>query len=411
MKKLFVIFFAVVAAYSQKQVSLEISADRSGTIPIGVVVFQPANNSESLGDIRPWMTISNDLDFTGEFTVKKLDSLDNAKLIKEQIPVYISGTYLKTGDSISLDIRLCGSGKNDLLMGKTYKFHKNDATAIAHKYSSAVHKTLLGEDAPYESKIVYVEKNSEGKNIVLCDYDGQNKIYVTKTGINVMPSFIDKQNILCVSYEKGKPDIYIIDVQNGKKTPLVATRRVDSSPNYNSINGRVIFSSSKSGNMEVYSIRKDGSDEQRITVGTSISTAANWSPNGYKIAFVSDRSGAPQIYVADFTGANANRITFGGSYHDSPSWSPDGTKIAYTAQRNRKKMIAVSSVDGSGEELITTSVAGVQEYPSWSPDGSHILFTLTNGGKTDIYAIRLKDKRLLKITNSGNAEQSKWSNF
>jgi Tol biopolymer transport system component len=74
-------------------------------------------------------------------------------------------------------------------------------------------------------------------------------------------------------------------------------------------------------------------------------------------------------------------------------------------------MIAVSLADGSQEELITTEVAGTQEYPSWSPDGSHIAFTLKQGARSDINAIRLKDKKLVKITNSGKAEQSKWSNF
>jgi TolB protein len=375
-------------------------------------VFQPENGSEPVDDIRPWMTIANDLDFTGSFAVKKLNTADAEVLLKEQIPVYVAGTYKKTGDTIVLDIYLYDSGKKDLLLGKSYKFHKKDADLVAHKYSSTVHKTLLGENAPYESKIVYVEKgNNNNKNIILCDYDGQNKNYLTKGGINIMPSFIDKQNILCVAYDKGKPDIYAVDIKQGKKTPIVATRKVESSPNYSDINGRVIFASSKSGNMEIYSINRDGTDEQRITVSQSISTAPNWSPNGYKVAFISDRSGTPQVYVADKTGANVQRITFGGTYHDSPSWSPDGSKIAYTAQRSGKKMIAVSLANGNDEELITADISGHQESPSWSPDGSHILFTLTQGGKSNICAIRLKDKRMIKITNGGNAEQSNWSVF
>jgi TolB protein len=401
-----------MAAYSQKHVSLEVSADQSGTIPIGVITFKPINNSEVMGDIRPWMTIANDLDFTGSFSVKNFDIADSAKLLQEQVPIYIEGTYVKTGDTITLNIYLYDSGRKDLLLGKSYKFHKNDANLIAHRYSATVHKTILGDDAPYESKIVFVQKSKTGdKNIVLCDYDGQNKQILTKGGINIMPSFINKQNVLCISYDRGKPDIYSIDVRDTKKTAIVATRKVESSPNYSDINGRIAFASSKSGNMEIYSIDRDGTDEQRLTVGSSISTAPSWSPNGYKIAFVSDRSGSPQIYVADRTGANVQRITFGGSYHDSPSWSPDGSKIAYTAQRSGKKTIAVSSANGRDEELITVSIAGHQEYPNWSPDGSHILYTQSSGSRTDINAIRLKDKRVLKITNSANSEQAKWSNF
>jgi TolB protein len=411
MKKLLAVFLTVAVVYSQKQVFLEVSADRSEAIPIGIVMFQPIENSPVMSDVRPWETIVNDLDFTGNFLVKKINSADPAFFLLVQIPVYISGTYFDEKDSVTMNIYLYDAGKRDLLLGKTYRFHKKDANLIAHRYSATVYKTLLGEDAPYESKIVYVETNDGGKNIVLCDYDGKNKSYLTKNGINIMPSFIDKQNILCVSYDKGKPDIYAIDISQGKKTLIFGTRKVESSPNYSDITGRILLASSKSGNMEVYSVDREGSDEQRLTVGSFISTAPNWSPNGYKIAFVSDRSGSPQIYVADRTGANVQRITFGGIYHDSPNWSPDGSKIAYTAQRNGKKMIAVSLTNGSEEELITEEISGHQEYPSWSPDGSHILFTLTQGGRTNICAIRLKDKRLLKITTNGNSEQSKWSGF
>jgi len=414
-EKILAVLFAFTAfAFSQSQVALEISADQSGVIPIGIVMFMPMDGSEPAGDIQPWRVIANDLDFTGNFSVAKLNSLDTAKLLKEQIPIYIAGTYLSQGDTMTLDIYLYDSGRRDLLMGKSYKFHKKDYRAVAHRYSTEVHKALLGDDnAPYESKIVYVEKSSPtNKNIVICDYDGFNKQYITKSGINIMPSFIDKKHLLCVSYDKGKPDIYEINIELGKKTPLVASRKVESSPNYSDIMGRVAYGSSKSGNMEVYTINRKGEDEQRLTINPpAISTAPNWSPDGYKIAFVSDRSGSPQIYTMTRTGTGVQRLTFGGNYHDSPAYSPDGSKIAYTARRNGRNMIAAISASGGEEELITAQVGGVQEYPSWSTDGSNIIFSLKKDGKTDIYAIRIKDKRLLKITDSGNAEQSKFSHF
>jgi TolB protein len=412
-KNLLTLFLLTLTVYSQNQVALEVSADQTGVIPIGIIMFSPMDNSEPCGDIQPWKVIAVDLDYTGDFSVKKFNALDSAKLMQEQIPVYIAGTYGLKGDTMTVDIYLYDSRRRDMLMGKSYQFHKKDMRLVAHKYSNEVHKMLLGEDGPYESKIAFVEKGgNDTKNIILCDYDGQNKNYITKGGINIMPSFIDKKNILCVAYDRGKPDIYSIDVSQGKKTAIVATRKVESSPNYSDITGRIIYGSSKSGNMEIYMVEKNGENEHRLTVSPpAINTAPNWSPNGYKIAFVSDRTGSPQIYVMDKTGTGVQRITFGGSYHDSPTWSPDGTKIAYTAQRNGRNIIAVNSVHGDDEELITVQMSGTQEYPSWSPDGSHIIFTLKQGGKSNISAIRLKDKRVIKLTEKGNAEQSKWSHF
>lgn len=413
-RSFFAVLLITVLTYSQTQVALEISADASGVIPIGIVMFMPMDGSEPAGDVQPWRVIAGDLDFTGNFTVVKFNTLDTAKLLEEQIPVYIAGTYLAQGDSMTLDIYLYDSGRRDLLMGKSYKFHKKDYRVVAHRYSTEVHKALLGDDnSPYESKIVFVERVANGnKNVVLADFDGQNKQYITKNGINIMPSFINKNYLLCVAYDKGKPDIYEINISAGKKTSIAASRKVESSPNYSDITGRIAYGSSKSGNMEIYTIDRIAENEQRLTVNPpAISTAPNWSPDGYKIAFVSDRSGSPQIYTMTRTGTDIKRITFGGNYHDSPAFSPDGSKIAYTARRNGRNVIAVISTDGGEEELVTAGVGGAQEYPSWSKDGSNIIFSLKQGGKSDIYAIRLKDKRLQKITDSGNAEQSKFSHF
>ena len=413
MKKLtLTLAFSAFLVYSQSMVALEISADASGTIPIGVVMFQPTQESEPFGDAQPWRVIAEDLDFTGDFSVKKLNPDDVKKLAEEQVSLYIAGDYTVKGDSMVLNAHLYDSGTHGQLFGKTYDFHKNDARGIAHAFSGEIHKALLGLDGPYESKIAYVERSGDGsKNISVCDYDGQNKRRVTKGGISVMPSFFtNKHTILYIGYDNGKPDIYSINLQDGAKKTIMATRRVESSPNYSDITGKILYASSKGGNMEVYSIDKNVENDQRLTINSpSISTAPNWSPNGHMIAFVSDRAGSPQIYTMDRSGANVQRITFGGPWHDSPSFSPDGSKIAYTAQRNGRSMIAINSVDGDNEELITAEVVGTQEYPSWSPDGSYIIFTHRHDGRADIAAIRLKDKRVTKITTSGIAEQSKCS--
>ncbi|MCL1947500.1 MAG: hypothetical protein FWF51_10200 [Chitinivibrionia bacterium] len=414
-KTLLALAFSVFSAYSQSLVTLEISADASGTIPIGVVMFQPTQDSEPFGDAEPWRIIAVDLDFTGDFSVKKLnpdDLKDARKLAEEQVSMYVAGDYHVKGDTMILNAHLYDSGTHKQLYSKTYSFHKNEHRNIAHAFSGEIHKALLGLDGPYESKIAYVERSSDGsKNISVCDYDGQNKRRVTRGGISVMPSFFtDKQTILYVAYDNGKPDIYSINLQSGAKKTIMATRKVESSPNYSDITGRILYASSKGGNMEVYSIDKSIENDQRLTVNPpAISTAPNWSPNGHRIAFVSDRVGSPQIYTMDRTGGDVQRLTFGGTWHDSPSFSPDGSKIAYTAQRNGRNMIAINSVEGEDEELLTVEVIGTQEYPSWSPDGSYIIFTHKHDGRSDIAAIRLKDKRVIKITNSGVAEQSKCS--
>jgi len=403
----------LTAGFTQSQVALEVTADRGGEIPIAVVMFQPLEGSAPFGAAQPWSVIASNLEFTGDFLVRRLNPSDTAKLMEEQIPIYISGTYFVRGDSMTLNIDMREANQHQLLLQRSFTFHTRDFRAIAHKYSSEVYRLLLGENnPPYESQIVFVERSENGKDIFIADFDGHNRRQITRSGINIMPSFIDREHILAILYERGRPDVFEINLATGRKRAIVSTRRVESSPNYSNVMGLIAFGSSVGGNMEIYTVNRDGGNKQRLTVNPpAISTAPSWSPDGFRIAFVSDRTGTPQIYTMTRTGTGVQRLTFGGTWHDSPSFSPDGSRIAYTASRNGRNMIAVSSAAGGEEILLTEDVRGRQENPTWSVCGTHIIFTLLDGGRSNIYAIRLKDNRLLRLTNSGRAEQASWSNF
>jgi len=407
--------FTVLAQFTpQSTVALEITADASGVIPIGVVMFQPMEGSPVAQTAQPWRVIAENLMFTGDFSVTRLNTADSASLAENNLPVYISGQYYIEDDSMTIEIFLRESTNHGALIGQTSKFHKSNARAFAHRFSSQVHRTLFGVNGPYETQILFVENPAEGlKNIVVSDFDGHNRRRLTNGGINILPSFMGRQNILYISFERGKPDIFSLNLHDGTRAAVVASRRVESSPQFSEITGRIAYASSKGGNMEIYTAERSGANPQQLTVNApAISTSPRWAPNGHSIAFVSDRSGNPQIYIMDRTGANVRRLTFAGSHHDSPAWSPDGLKIAYTARRGGRNIIAMSATDGRQEEvLLTLGVDGAHEYPSWSPDGSHIVFSHSRGNRRDISAIRISDGRVITLTTCGTAEQPNWSGF
>ena len=421
-KSIFAIIFLVLALplglfaqfAPQSTVALEITADASGVIPIGVVMFQPMEGSPVAQTAQPWRVIAENLTFTGDFSIARLNTADSATLAENNVPVYISGQYYIEDDSMTIEIFLREAASHTAIIGQKSKFHKNNARAFAHRFSSQVHRALLGVNGPYETQILFVENTSLNvKNVVVCDFDGHNRRCLTNGGINILPSFMGRQNVLYVSFERGKPDIFSLNLNDGTRAAVVASRRVESSPQYSDITGRIVYASSKGGNMEIYTAERSGANPQQLTVNApAISTSPRWAPNGHSIAFVSDRSGNPQIYIMDRTGSNVRRLTFGGSHHDSPAWSPDGLKIAYTARRGGRNIIAMSATDGRQEEvLLTLGVDGVHEFPSWSPDGSHIVFSHTRGNRRDISAIRVSDGRLTTLTTCGTAEQPNWSGF
>lgn len=139
-------------------------------------------------------------------------------------------------------------------------------------------------------------------------------------------------------------------------------------------NGKIAFSSNRSGSFQIWSMDRDGSNPTQLTDSLLGNDEAAWSPDGTKIAFASGRDGLQrgQLYVMNADGSSETRLpsVVTGLDVAAPAWSPDGTKIAYEA--NGK--IYVIGADGLGNHQVNTTWAGGQGHPSWSPDGTRIYF-------------------------------------
>ena len=110
------------------------------------------------------------------------------------------------------------------------------------------------------------------------------------------------------------------------------------SPDYNFVDGEIVYTSSVRGNTEIFRVKENGKKPTRLTYSKTLETSASWSPNGYEIAFTSSRSGNPMIYIMDRDGSNIRRLTYDGKYNTSPSWSPTGNKIAFCSMGAGGKM-------------------------------------------------------------------------
>jgi Tol biopolymer transport system component len=103
-------------------------------------------------------------------------------------------------------------------------------------------------------------------------------------------------------------------------------------------NGKIAFSSDRSGNVDIWTVTSTGSPTlNRITDNTETDQEPAWSPGGSRIAFASDRSGNVEIYTVDnSTGMEVglDRITDNLAIDEKPAWSPDGSKIVFNSNRS-----------------------------------------------------------------------------
>jgi Tol biopolymer transport system component len=184
--------------------------------------------------------------------------------------------------------------------------------------------------------------------------------------------------------------------------------------------GRIAFAQAG----EIYLINPDGSDLTQLT--RSKAGVYNYqpalSPDGTRVAFGSFDGDKAGIYVVDVDGNGLRALTTNALSSDSePAWSPDGSRIAFVRGYDPTadgianftfcgSEIYITSVD-SGEGVASNLTQGQGGTdPAWSPDGGSIAFASNRDGNYEIYAIRIADGDLKRLTETAEHEaEPKWS--
>lgn len=165
-------------------------------------------------------------------------------------------------------------------------------------------------------------------------------------------------------------------------------------------NGKIIFTSTRTGNEELWVMNSDGTDLKQLTRNKQPDYTAAWSPDGRRIAFVRVAKGNADLYLMNADGTGVSRLTYhrGGDY--APEWSPDGSQIAFASDRDGDVdawVLDVPSGPLSSEppmRNVTSDLNTTSEWaPNWSatlPDGSSkIVFMhgLQGGSNYDEYVV------------------------
>ncbi|CAN5536470.1 hypothetical protein BH20ACI3_BH20ACI3_34620 [soil metagenome] len=132
--------------------------------------------------------------------------------------------------------------------------------------------------------------------------------------------------------------------------------------------GRIVYTSTASGNTEIWIMNQDGTEQQQLTNDSYLKTALAVSPDGRYVIFVSERAGV-HLWRINLNGSNATQLTHG-NYDSNPCVTPDGQCVVYSSYSSGKLALWKVAVNG-GVPVQLTDVASTK--PGISPDGKLIV--------------------------------------
>jgi Tol biopolymer transport system component len=140
-----------------------------------------------------------------------------------------------------------------------------------------------------------------------------------------------------------------------------------------------------------------------VIASTRLDGTPQFSPDSKRIVFTSDRSGYLEIWAANSDGSNVTQLTtLVGARNSSPRWAPDGQKIVFDSLASGNNDIWMVSAEGGSPKQLTMETSN-DARPSWSRDGRWIYFRSNRSGATQIWKIPSAEpyKPAVQVTQNG----------
>ena len=419
---------ACLAMPARAQLEIDINKGNLDPVPIAVPDFIAGSSFERAFGQKVAEVIRADLERSGLFR-----SLDPASFLETQTnidykPTFADWRVIKADALVSgrirqesenrvlVEFRLWDVFAGQQLTGVRFATTPENWRRTAHKASDAIYEALTGEGGYFDSRIVFIDqkgpKINKVKRLAIMDQDGANPIYLLGgSDLLLTPRFSPaSQTITYMSFENDKPQVYLLDIESGRRELLGDFPGMTYAPHFSPDGERLIYSMAVRGNTDVYVMDLKSRSSTRLTADPAIDVSASFSPDGRKIVFNSDRGSSGQIYTMDVNGKNVKRISFGKGRYFAPVWSPRGDKIAFVRSGDGQFGIGVMDIDGKNERMLTESY--LDESPTWSPNGRVIIFSREKrdrNGSVEIWSVDLTGQNLRRVETPGEASDPAWS--
>jgi len=401
---------------------IRITEGADSAIPVAVVPFSESGVMPSGDKISS--IVRDDLTMTGEFRPLPAEKMLSLPAKGEDVyfrdwrmlgqRYVLVGQLTRKGDKIEARYELFDVNREERILGATASSSVNSTRSLAHHISDRVYEAITGVPGAFSTKLAYVTLERSGAEplyrLQVSDVDGKRaKIRLESDEPILSPAWSpDAKKLAYVSFETGKPAIYIHELSTGTRTRVADYRGLNSAPSWSDDGRSLLVTLSKDGNAEIYKLDIASGSLKRLTNHWSIDTEPTWDHTGEGFYFTSDRSGGPQIYHKASEDAEPRRITFGSRYNARPRPDNEGKYVYYVHQRDKAFHIARTNLKTEEETILTRTES--DESPSVAPNGRMLIYATKQGGDSVLTVIAADGGAAYSLPASkGDVREPAWS--
>lgn len=419
------IFLCLFSLLVRAELTIEITQGVDEPTPVAVVPFAWSGAQALPEDVA--QVISDDLYRSGMFKLMPRDNMlsfpsDRNSLYFRDWRIsgsdfIVIGRVSEADGQLSVAFELYDILKEERILGEVVKANRTNLRAVGHYISDKVFEALTGVRGAFSTRIVYVTAEQPRPKayryrLMLADADGHNPRTILESKEPIMsPAWSkDGSKLAYVSFESGRPAVYIQYLATGKREKVQSFRGLNGAPAWSPDGKKLALVLSKDGNPEVYILDLQQRRLNRVTHHFGIDTEPSWSPDGQSLIFTSDRGGQPQIYSIYLPSRDVTRLTFEGQYNARGRLTQDGRFLAMVHQNNGSFHIAVQDLRSGRLDLLTETF--MDESPTIAPNGSIILYATQEGVRGVLSAVSLDGRVKFRLPSTkGDVREPAWSPF